>query len=109
MQLIDNAQVSKLHFAGNSLQILAGADHGLKTIEVLFLTIEPGRETPPNLHNGEVAFVTLRGIGQGIVDGESIDLKPDTTLIIPPNASRQVVNTGKEPLNLLIIRSLIPA
>jgi quercetin dioxygenase-like cupin family protein len=109
MQLIDNAQVSTFRFNGNSLQILAGADHGLKTIEVIRLNIEPGKEIPPSRHDGEVAVLTLRGTGRVVVEKTHFDLKPDTTLIIPPNTFRQLFNTGKGPLVLVILRSLISA
>jgi hypothetical protein len=34
MELIDNAEVRKFYFQGNFQQTLAGADQGLKTLEV---------------------------------------------------------------------------
>jgi mannose-6-phosphate isomerase-like protein (cupin superfamily) len=42
-----------------------------------------------------------------VVDEEKVEIRPDTTLVIPAGASRQVVNTGKEDLVLLLIRGLI--
>ena len=44
-----------------------------------------------------------------VVDGEPVEIRPDTTLVIPPGASRQVVNTGKEELVFLLIRGLVTA
>jgi mannose-6-phosphate isomerase-like protein (cupin superfamily) len=44
-----------------------------------------------------------------VVDGKPVDIKPDTTLVIPASASREVFNTGLEELVLLLIRGLVPA
>jgi mannose-6-phosphate isomerase-like protein (cupin superfamily) len=107
MELIDNAKVQKFHFQGNFQQTLAGADQGLKTLEVWRLSVARGHEIPANRHQGEVVVLTLRGTGHLVVDGEQVDIRPDTTLVIPAGASRQVVNTGKEDLVLLLIRGLV--
>lgn len=88
-------------------QTLAGEKQGLKTMEVWLLTLPPGAETPVNQHYGEVVVITLKGTGRAMVDEESVDLFPDTTLVIPSRATRQAVNTGKEDLVILIIRSLV--
>ncbi len=40
--------------------------------------------------------MTLKGTGRATVDWDSIDLVPNTTLVIPAQATRQVVNTGEE-------------
>jgi len=106
MELIDNAKVQKFHFLGNYQQTLAGADQGLKTFEVWRVSLAPGNEIPEIRHEGEVAALTLQGTGRMVVDGEQVEIRPDTTLVIPPGASRQVVNTGKEELVLLLIRGL---
>jgi len=53
--------------------------------------------------------LTLRGTGHVVVDEQQVDIRPDTTLVIPPGASRQVFNTGKEELVLLLIRGVVPA
>ena len=51
--------------------------------------------------------MTLEGTGRAVVNGENFDLRPDTTLVIPAQATRQAVNTGAEDLIMLIIRSLV--
>jgi mannose-6-phosphate isomerase-like protein (cupin superfamily) len=109
MELIDNAEVGKFHFMGNIQQTLAGADQGLKTLEVWRVSLPPGNELPPSRHQGEVVVLTLQGTGRIVVDGKQVDIRPDTTLVIPPGASRQVSNFGPEELVLLLIRSLVPA
>lgn len=107
MKLIDNAEVQKFHFLGNYQQTLAGADQGLKTFEVWRVSLAPGNEIPEIRYEGEVAALTLQGTGRMVVDDEKVEIRPDTTLVIPAGASRQVVNTGKEDLVLLLIRGLV--
>lgn len=109
MELIDNAQVRKFHFQGNVQQTLAGADQGLKTFEVWRLSLAPGAETPAFQYQGEVAALTMQGAGRVVVDGQPVDLRPDTTLVIPAGASRRIVNTGAAELVLLLIRQQVPA
>jgi mannose-6-phosphate isomerase-like protein (cupin superfamily) len=41
------------------------------------------------------------------VDEDSFNLFPNTTLVIPAQATRQAVNTSEEDLVILVIRSLV--
>jgi mannose-6-phosphate isomerase-like protein (cupin superfamily) len=107
MMLIENEKVKKVHLMGLVQQTLAGEKQGLKTIEIWLVTLPPGSETPVDQHYGEVIGMTLKGTGRATVDEESIDLVPNTTLVIPAEATRQVVNTGEEDLVILVIRSLV--
>ena len=88
-------------------QTLAGENQGLKTMEIWLITLPPGSEIPADQHYGEVVGMTLKGTGRATVDGDTIDLVPDTSLVIPAQATRQVVNTGEEDLVILVIRSLV--
>jgi quercetin dioxygenase-like cupin family protein len=106
--LVENEKVKKVHLMGLVQQTLAGENQGLKTMEIWLITLPPGSETPADQHYGEVVGMTLKGTGLATVDGNSIDLVPDTTLVIPAQATRQVVNTGEEDLVILVIRSLVP-
>ncbi len=108
MELIDNAEVQKFSFLGNFQQTLAGADQGLKTLEVWRLSVAPGNEIPATRHEGEVVVLTLSGTGRLVVDEKQVDIRPDTTLVIPSGASRQVFNTGMEELVLLLVRGMVP-
>ncbi len=108
MELIDNAQVERFNFLGNYQQTLAGADQGLKSFEVWRVSLAPGNEIPEVQREGEVAVLTMQGTGRMVVEGEPVDIRPDTTLVIPSGASRRLINTGKEELVLLLVRSLLP-
>jgi len=105
--LIENDKVKKIHLMGLVHQTLAGEKQGLKTLEVWLVTLPPGSESPLDQHYGEVVWVTLKGTGRAIVDEDSFDLLPDTTLVIPAQATRQAVNTGEADLEVLVIRSLV--
>ena len=109
MELIDNAEVYKFYYLENFQQTLAGTDQGLKTFEVWRLSVAPGNELPAHRHHGEEVALTLRGTGRFIVDGKQVDIRPDTTLVIPPGAERQVANAGAEELVLLLVRGVVPA
>jgi mannose-6-phosphate isomerase-like protein (cupin superfamily) len=104
--LIENEKVKKVHLMGLIHQTLAGEKQGLKTMEIWLITLPPGLETLADHHYGEVVWMTLKGTGRATVDGDSLDLVPNTSLVIPAQATRQVINTGKEDLVILVIRSL---
>jgi len=106
-RLVENEKVKKVHLMGLVHQTLAGENQGLKTMEIWLVTLPPGSETPADQHYGEVVGMTLKGTGRAIVAGDNLDLVPDTTLVIPAQATRQVVNTGEEDLVMLVIRSLV--
>jgi mannose-6-phosphate isomerase-like protein (cupin superfamily) len=105
--LIENEKVRKVNIMGLIHQTLAGEKQRLKTLEVWLLTLPPGSDTSVNQHYGEVVGITLKGTGRATVGGESVNLFPDTTLIIPAKVTRQVVNTGEEDLVIMLIRSLV--
>jgi quercetin dioxygenase-like cupin family protein len=107
LMLIENEKVKKVQLMGIVHQTIAGVKQGLKTMEVWLITLPPGSETPADQHYGEVVGMTLKGTGLATVDGDSIDLVPDTSLVIPAQTTRQVVNTGEGDLVILIIRSLV--
>jgi mannose-6-phosphate isomerase-like protein (cupin superfamily) len=108
MELIDNAEAQKFYFKENFQQTLAGSKQGLKTFEVWRLSVTPGGEVPANYHQGEVVVLTLQGTGCVVVDGKQVDIRPDTTLVIPPGASRQVFNSGSIELVIILIRAVVP-
>jgi len=108
MELINNAEAQKFYFQGSYQQTLAGSNEGLKAFEVWRLNLAPGGEVPPNRHPGEVVVLTLKGTGRLVVDGKQVDIKPDTTLAIPPDASRQISNPGSEELVIILIRAVVP-
>jgi len=109
MELIKNAEVQKFYFQDSFQQTLAGSKQGLKKFEVWRLSLAPGSEVPASRYAGEVVALTLQGNGRMVVDGNQVDVRPDTTLVIPPDASRQISNLGTGELVILLIRAVVPA
>ncbi len=107
--LIENEKVQKIQTMGLIHQTLAAEKQGLTTMEIWLVTVPPGVETPVARHFGEVVIITLKGTGQAIIgDDQAVDLFPNTTLVIPPQVPRHLVNTGGADLVFLAIRSLVP-
>jgi mannose-6-phosphate isomerase-like protein (cupin superfamily) len=73
------------------------------------LSLAPGNEIPAIRHEGAVVALTLRGTGCVVMDGKQVNIRPDTTLVIPPGALRQISNIGAEELVMLLIRGVVPA
>ena len=107
MYLVNNAEARKFHFLDLVQQTLAGPETGLKTFEVWLMTLKAGGESPPYHHPEETVWVILRGSGRALVDGEVVEVGPDTTVSIPAGASRQLINTGNDELVMLTIRGMI--
>lgn len=65
---------------------------------------EPGGATPPNVHKQAVEFFyILQGQGEGICDGQTVPLKPGSTLLLPPGKEHVVRNTGPGKLYALTV------
>ncbi|MEM1289224.1 MAG: cupin domain-containing protein [Pseudomonadota bacterium] len=58
-----------------------------------------GGATPPNTHTGAYEFFfILAGEGKGFCDGVEVDLRPGTSLLLPPGKEHVVQNTGEGKL-----------
>ena len=109
MHIVNNAEARKFNFLDIVQQTLAGPETGLQTFEVWLMTLKPGNESPPYNHPAEVVWVILKGSGRAVVDGEVVQMGPNTTLSIPAGSSRQLINTGSDEMVMLTIRGLIPS
>lgn len=66
-----------------------------------------GGATPPNTHQSAYElFFILRGEGKGYCDGVEVDLRPGSTLLIPPGREHIVRNTG--PGKLYALCAMVP-
>ena len=109
MRIVNHAEAKKFNFLDIVQQTLAGPETGLQTFEVWLMTLKPGNESPPYNHAAEVVWVILKGSGRAVVDGEVVQVGPNTTLSIPAGSSRQLINTGNDEMVMLTIRGLIPS
>lgn len=79
---------------------------GSESLWVGFTTLQPGTSTRMSAIAGsESAHVTVEGTGREIVEGETIETRPGSFVLIPQGALHQVVNTGDVPLRLVTMAS----
>jgi mannose-6-phosphate isomerase-like protein (cupin superfamily) len=66
-------------------------------------TILPGHGNPLHFHpNCEEVLYVISGCGTHTSEGQTIALKPGTTLRIPVGVKHKLTNTGTEPLKTLV-------
>ncbi len=101
MAVIDNAALRKFSLPGLEHQTLAAREQGLSGMEVWMQTIAPGAGTPVHRHACEEVIVILRGSGQVTIEGEEMRFSANSTIIVPPDAVHQLVNSGAEEMFLI--------
>ncbi|CAI5969154.1 unnamed protein product [Closterium sp. NIES-64] len=88
--------------------------HGLKHVEVFMMTFAPGAKTPIHSHPQEEVVVITRGEGKvWVVEEKKTEpsahaVKRNTTVTFQPKALHQIVNDGKEELQLIASYSKPP-
>jgi quercetin dioxygenase-like cupin family protein len=109
MPVIDNSQRKVFQVpVGMTHQSLANRDTGVNTVEMWRQTIAPGGMTPLHRHNCEEVILVQRGSGTVTIDGVPHAFGSDSTLILPPNAVHQLVNTGTEQVVLIAMLGMGP-
>jgi quercetin dioxygenase-like cupin family protein len=101
MPVFNNATIKKFNLPGLEHQTLAAHELGVNGMEVWMQTIAPGAATPVHRHACEEVIVILRGSGQVTLEGEVTSFEPNSTIIVPPNAVHQLVNSGAEEMFLI--------
>lgn len=101
MPVFNNAAIKKFNLPGLEHQTLAARELGVNGMEVWMQTIAPGAATPVHRHACEEVIVILRGSGQITLEGEETAFGPNSTIIVPPNAVHQLVNSGTEEMFLI--------
>eukprot|EP00850_Spirogloea_muscicola_P012439 SM000080S22954 [mRNA] locus=s80:303506:305420:- [translate_table: standard] len=103
------------------MTVLGAVHHGSREVEIWLQAFAPGplSATPIHRHDCEEVFVTMGGAGtlymaHGGLQSPSpgkpahYEIFANSTFTIPPNFVHQVVNTGPELLQLLVIISRPP-
>ena len=108
MSVIRNETLPRAALPGIEHVTLAGSEAGLESLSVWRQSIAPGGATPPHRHDCEEVVLVSRGRGELRLEGRIHEFGPDTTLVVPPDAPHQIVNTGDEPLELVGIFSTSP-
>ncbi|MBX7218758.1 MAG: cupin domain-containing protein [Blastocatellia bacterium] len=108
MPVIQHSEIEAFSLPGLHHQTIAGRPHGLQTMETWMQTIEPQAGTPVHRHDCEEVIVVLRGSGIVTIEGETVEFGPQSTLVVPPNAVHQIVNTGNEDMFLVATLGMSP-
>eukprot|EP01023_Acetabularia_acetabulum_P063592 TRINITY_DN8007_c0_g1_i2.p1 TRINITY_DN8007_c0_g1~~TRINITY_DN8007_c0_g1_i2.p1 ORF type:complete len:185 (+),score=20.04 TRINITY_DN8007_c0_g1_i2:28-582(+) len=94
------------------ITIVGAHHHGMKKIEVWQQAFVPGLSTPIHRHDCEEVFIVLSGqaevkakIGESVV---TYEIKSNDTLVLPPNIVHQVLNSGVDLVQLLVVISNPP-
>ena len=90
---------------GLAHRTLAGAEHGLERLAVWSQRIDPQGATPPHSHDCEEVILIRQGEGTLVFGGEEQAFAAGDTIIVPPAAVHQIVNSGKEDLVLVAVLS----
>jgi mannose-6-phosphate isomerase-like protein (cupin superfamily) len=77
-------------------------------MEVWHQIMAPGAETPVHRHACEEVILILSGSGQLTLEGEVSDFQANSTLIVPPDAVHQLINTGPEEIVLVAALGTAP-
>jgi mannose-6-phosphate isomerase-like protein (cupin superfamily) len=108
MPVYSNATLRKFSLPGLEHQTLAAHGQGVNGMEVWRQTIAPGAATPVHRHACEEVIVILRGSGQVTIEGEETKFGPDSTIIVPPDAVHQLINSGAEEMFLIGVLGTTP-
>jgi uncharacterized cupin superfamily protein len=85
--------------------LLARRSLGLGSFGLNLVDIQPGERIPEHdetARDQEEVFVVLSGRATIVIDGEEHDLPERALARLDPELTRTVVNTGSEPVRLLI-------
>ena len=65
--------------------------------------VEAGQKTKPHKLKSSEVYYIIAGQGLMHIDQESVEVGPDCTIYIPPNAVQYIENTGGSDLKFLCI------
>jgi mannose-6-phosphate isomerase-like protein (cupin superfamily) len=85
---------------GGGFKVVLGDEHS----QAAQMTLAPGENEggPDNRHKGADQWLfVVGGEGEAIVEGERVDLRQGTLVLIRRGETHEVRNTGKEPLKTL--------
>jgi oxalate decarboxylase/phosphoglucose isomerase-like protein (cupin superfamily) len=77
---------------------------GSKRFSAGIVLMNPGKGHDTHNHPGcEEILYCISGCGKQTVAGQEKELKPGMTIFIPPDISHSTINTGWEPLKILVV------
>jgi quercetin dioxygenase-like cupin family protein len=79
----------------------ATASSGARQIRIAEQVLDPGTEAPLHWHYFEENITVTAGKGRFSVDGETVELGPGHTVIVPSTAVHGFKSIGDEPLRVI--------
>jgi oxalate decarboxylase/phosphoglucose isomerase-like protein (cupin superfamily) len=77
---------------------------GSKRFSAGIVLLNPGKGHDTHNHPGcEEILYCISGYGKQTVAGQEKELKPGMTIFIPPGIAHSTLNTGWEPLKILVV------
>jgi quercetin dioxygenase-like cupin family protein len=108
MHVISNQQPLPSAIPGIAHVTLAGHQEGLSKLSVWQQSVAPGCATPPHRHDCEEVVICSGGTGE-LRSGEKVQqFACDMTVVIPANVEHQIINTGRDPLQIVAVFSMSP-
>jgi quercetin dioxygenase-like cupin family protein len=101
MTIYSNADFFPNVLPGLAHRTRAGAEHGLERLAIWSQRIDPQGATPPHTHDCEEVVLVQEGEGTLIFEGEERRFRAGDTIIVPPSAPHQIINSGDQPLVLV--------
>jgi quercetin dioxygenase-like cupin family protein len=93
VQSLSDAPVNRRGDGQVSYLTLGPGQHGSKNLAVTWVECAPGSQQPLHSHaESEQAYVIVRGRGTMLVEGESREVGPGDTILIPPGARHAIRN-----------------
>jgi mannose-6-phosphate isomerase-like protein (cupin superfamily) len=72
-----------------------------KNMQLVLMSLKQGEEIGEEVHDDRDQFFRVeKGNGEVLIDGKRHAVKADDAIIVPAGARHNVVNTGREPLQL---------
>lgn len=72
-----------------------------KNIQLVLMSLRPGEEIGEEVHDDRDQFFRVEsGEGEVWIDGKKNPIRDDDAIIVPAGSRHNVVNTGKQPLQL---------
>lgn len=73
-----------------------------KKSQLVIMSIPPGGEIGEETHDHvEQTLFIHQGTGEGVLNDETIPLKPGDALVVTPGTRHNIKNTGTEPLKII--------
>ncbi len=78
--------------------------HTTQTLQLVVMSID--EDIGWEVHPRTTQFLRVEaGTGEAIIDGQTHELKDGMSVIVPPGARHNIINTGKKPLKLYSLYS----